>query len=59
MNQKRGVALMLAAIFLVLYGGIDTYISANSVGLLNTELLALVVAPILCVIGFILAMLKD
>ena len=49
---------MLAAIFLVLYGGIDTYISANSVGL-NTELLALVVAPILCVIGFILAMLKD
>ena len=58
MNQKRGVALILAAIFLVLYGGIDTYISANSVGL-NTELLALVVAPILCVIGFILAMLKD
>lgn len=58
MNQKRGVALMLAAIFLVLYGGIVTYISANSVGL-YTGLLALVVAPILCVIGFILAMLKD
>ncbi len=59
MNQKRGIAFILAAIFLVLYAGIDTYVSANSVGLLTSEFLGLIAAPILCAIGFILAMLKD
>lgn len=59
MNYKRGVAFILAAIFLVLYAVMQTYVSAHSVGLLPIEFLAMVVAPILCVIGFILAMLKD
>lgn len=59
MNHKRGIAFILAAIFLVLYAVMQTYVSAHSVGLLTVEVLAMVVAPILCVIGFILAMLKN
>lgn len=57
MNQKRGIALMLAAIFLVLYYALVW--GGYSGSMLIIDCLALVVAPILCVIGFILAMLKD
>lgn len=55
MNQKRGIAFILAAIFLVLYYSLTWEGHAPTA----IEGLALIVAPILCIIGFILAMLKD
>lgn len=55
MNQKRGIAFILAAIFLVLYYSLTWEGHAPTV----IEGLAVIVAPILCIIGFILAMLKE
>ena len=55
MNQKRGIAFILVGIFFVLYYSLTREGHAPIV----IEGLAIIVAPILCIIGFILAMLKE
>ena len=55
MKQKRGIAFILTAIFLVLYYALV----CERFGAMIPELLALVAAPICCIIGFILVMMKD
>ena len=59
MKHKYGIALILVSIFLVLFVGVDTYLATHSIGLRILDILFYVISPILCLIGFILAMMKE